>query len=142
MSSVTRDANDRLEHGDGGRGAGVRGRLAGGGARRADGPVPVTVLAERMERVSPRPGRDRVRDLDRATKEGGIFSWIGTRERLISTSVADRRVLILHLEKICRAERQRGLIGHWTYDLSRHTQINALLAVETAELEAMVGGAA
>lgn len=138
MSSVTRSEDDRLEHGDCGRGSGVRGRLEGSGAGRTDGPVPVTVLAERMERVSPRPGRDRVRDLDRATKEGGILSWIGTRERLISTDAADRRVLILHLEKICRAERQRGLIGHWTYDLSRHDQIRKLLAVETAELESMM----
>lgn len=90
--------------------------------------------------------RDRAYELLRITGfDGGphaLFSWIGTRERLISEAREDRTTLILHLERIARAERQRGLAGHWSYDLARHTQINALLAVETAELEAMVGGAA
>lgn len=85
-------------------------------------------------------GRDRASDLLRITGfDGGnaLFSWFGTRENLISKAREDRKTLILHIERIAHAERQRGLAGHWSYDLPRHCQINALLAVERAELDAM-----
>lgn len=82
--------------------------------------------------------RDRTKELDRATREGGPLIWIGTRERLISTDAIDRRVLILHLEKTCRAERQRGLAGHWSYDVARHSQLRALLDAERRELSSLL----
>lgn len=40
-----------------------------------------------------------------------------------------RRVLAL-LRRALRAERKRGLAGHWTYDLSRHAQLLALYRAE------------
>lgn len=40
-----------------------------------------------------------------------------------------RRVLVL-LRRALRAERKRGLGGHWTYDLSRHAQLLALYRAE------------
>ncbi len=40
-----------------------------------------------------------------------------------------RRVLAL-LRRALRAERKRGLAGHWTYDLSRHAQLLALYRSE------------
>jgi len=63
-----------------------------------------------------------------------LFHWMGSKEALVSTEPTDRRNLILHLEKICRAERQRGLAGHWAYDVARHTQILTLLDGERRQL--------
>ena len=45
-----------------------------------------------------------------------------------------RRRLRDRLERALRAERQRGLGGHWTYDLGRHA---ALLALWREEVAAM-----
>lgn len=141
MSSVTRIENDRSEHGDRGRGSGVRGRVAGSGSGPADGRVPLPVLVERVERVSPVARRDRTRELLRITGiDGwglGLITWTGTRERLISTKREDRVTLVLNLEAICRAERQRGIAGHWSYDKGRHDAIFKLMKAEQAELEAM-----
>lgn len=37
-----------------------------------------------------------------------------------STPISDRSERIRELEDACRAERNRGLAGHWTYSLVRH----------------------
>ena len=34
--------------------------------------------------------------------------------------------LLAVLRRALRAERNRGLTGHWTYDLSRHAQLLAI----------------
>lgn len=49
--------------------------------------------------------------------------------------VADRSPAGRHrvqalLRRALRAERRRGLAGHWTYDLSRHAQLLALYRAE------------
>ncbi|PPD27253.1 MAG: hypothetical protein CTY20_13140 [Hyphomicrobium sp.] len=36
------------------------------------------------------------------------------------------------LRRALRAERQRGIAGHWTYDLSRHAQLRDALDCEEA----------
>jgi len=41
-------------------------------------------------------------------------------------SPAGRQRILTLLRRALRAERRRGLAGHWTYDLSRHAQLLAL----------------
>jgi len=41
-------------------------------------------------------------------------------------SPAGRMRLLAVLRRALRAERNRGLAGHWTYDLSRHAQLLAI----------------
>lgn len=38
-------------------------------------------------------------------------------------TAADHARLLARLRKALRVERQRGLRGHWTYDLARHAQL-------------------
>jgi len=48
-----------------------------------------------------------------------------------------RRRRIALLRRALRAERRRGMAGHWTYDLSRHAALLACFRVEAAELAAI-----
>jgi hypothetical protein len=50
-------------------------------------------------------------------------------------TIAGREKRLLALRKSLRAERQRGLSGHWTYDLARHAALLAYYRREAAELE-------
>lgn len=52
-------------------------------------------------------------------------------------SPAGRQRLLMRLRAALRAERQRGLAGHWTYDLARHTQLLAAYRAEVAENAAL-----
>jgi hypothetical protein len=45
-------------------------------------------------------------------------------------SPSGRRRNLALLRRALRAERKRGLAGHWTYDLSRHAQLLALYRAE------------
>jgi hypothetical protein len=45
-----------------------------------------------------------------------------------------RERLLARLRSALRAERRRGIAGHWTYDLARHVE---LLRVYRTELEAL-----
>ncbi|WP_453960670.1 hypothetical protein [Amorphus suaedae] len=47
---------------------------------------------------------------------------------------AGRRAVIARLERALRAERRRGISGHWTYDLNRHLALKQALASEHAGL--------
>jgi Family of unknown function (DUF6477) len=59
-------------------------------------------------------------------------------EELAQTSVAGHRKLVLMLERALRAERQRGVGGHWAYDLSRHASLMWALRAERAALKALM----
>lgn len=48
-------------------------------------------------------------------------------------SPTGRRRILAKLRRALRAERRRGLAGHWTYDLARHVE---LLRVYRQELAA------
>lgn len=50
----------------------------------------------------------------------------------------DHMRLLARLRRALRAERQRGICGHWTYDLSRHAQ---LLRAYRAEAQACLHNA-
>ena len=51
---------------------------------------------------------------------------------LAATTNADRARLLARLRRALRAERQRGLAGHWTYDLARHAQLLRAYRAEVA----------
>jgi hypothetical protein len=51
---------------------------------------------------------------------------------IATTSLADHARLLAKLRRALRAERQRGLGGHWTYDLARHAQLLRAYRAETA----------
>lgn len=55
-------------------------------------------------------------------------------KELDDTSRQGRMRLVALLERALRAERRRGLAGHWTYDLARHMQ---LLEAHRAEVQAL-----
>lgn len=52
-------------------------------------------------------------------------------------SVAGRQAMIGVLRRALRAERQRGLSGHWSYDLARHAQLLDALRAEESALRAL-----
>jgi hypothetical protein len=54
---------------------------------------------------------------------------------LTDTSEAGRSLLIERIRNALRAERQRGLAGHWTYDLARHAAMLAAYRAEAEDLE-------
>ena len=49
-------------------------------------------------------------------------------------TLAGRERLLARLRSALRAERRRGISGHWTYDLARHVE---LLRIYRAELAAI-----
>lgn len=53
---------------------------------------------------------------------------------IADTSQSGRLRVVAKLRRALRAERQRGLAGHWTYDLARHRQLLAAFRAETAAL--------
>lgn len=52
------------------------------------------------------------------------------------TSLEGRLKLMAALRKALRAERLRGLQGHWSYDLARHRALLAAYRQETKEAAA------
>jgi hypothetical protein len=55
-----------------------------------------------------------------------------------AVSLSDHARLLAKLRRALRRERQRGLGGHWSYDLARHAQLLRAYRAETgAYLRAM-----
>lgn len=52
-------------------------------------------------------------------------------------SEVGRARVIARLRNALRAERRRGLAGHWTYDLGRHANMLRALSAETDQLAEM-----
>ena len=51
-------------------------------------------------------------------------------------SLDARRLVVGRLRRALRAERRRGIGGHWTYDLARHVELLRLYRAEVADLAA------
>jgi hypothetical protein len=49
------------------------------------------------------------------------------------SEAASERIVAL-LRKVLREERQRGIGGHWTYDINRHLALKEALMEETERL--------
>ncbi len=47
-------------------------------------------------------------------------------------SIAEHARLLARIRRALRMERQRGIAGHWTYDLARHAQLLSAYRAETA----------
>jgi Family of unknown function (DUF6477) len=58
-------------------------------------------------------------------------------DELADSGIAGRTKLVQMLERALRAERQRGVGGHWTYDLTRHAALLWALRAERAALRAL-----
>lgn len=56
---------------------------------------------------------------------------------ITDTSVEARKKRIALLHRALRAERGRGLAGHWTYDLARHCALLRCYQSEVAQLAAL-----
>jgi hypothetical protein len=68
---------------------------------------------------------DRCRDLPRV-----LPLW---PHELEDESPQTRRLILSKLRRALRAERRRGISGHWTYDLSRHVELLRVYRLELAE---------
>lgn len=75
------------------------------------------------------PRYDRERDLPRL-----IRLW---PDEVASRAPAVLELIVRKLRAALRAERQRGLAGHWTYDLARHSQLHAAYRAELHSLNAI-----
>jgi hypothetical protein len=53
---------------------------------------------------------------------------------LADESPQGRLRVVARLRRALRAERRRGLAGHWTYDLARHVELLRLYRAEAAAL--------
>jgi hypothetical protein len=89
-------------------------------------------MAKRTASAQPvplRPARpyDRRRELSRI-----LPLW---PHELDDDSPQGRRLILVKLRRALRAERRRGISGHWTYDLSRHVELLRVYRLELAESE-------
>ena len=69
-------------------------------------------------------GYERARDLPKLLP---LWEW-----ELATPSEAEHARLLARLRRALRAERRRGLSGHWTYDLARHAQLLRAYRAEVA----------
>jgi hypothetical protein len=56
-------------------------------------------------------------------------------DEIADESPGARRRLVAIMRRALRAERQRGIGGHWTYDLARHAQLLEAYRTELAALK-------
>lgn len=84
--------------------------------------------ARRAYRRPPAPSRsyDRARDLPRL-----LPMW---PFEISDASIDGAKRIVARLRCALRAERRRGLSGHWTYDLARHAQLRDALRAEQEAL--------
>jgi len=74
---------------------------------------------------------DRARDLPKLI---GLWPW-----ELGDQTLAGHEQLLKLLRRALRRERQRGLAGHWTYDLARHTALLKAYQSEAADFRTRLG---
>ena len=51
---------------------------------------------------------------------------------LSDDSPGGRHAIVCKLRRALRAERRRGIAGHWAYDLSRHVELVRIYRLELA----------
>jgi hypothetical protein len=61
--------------------------------------------------------------------------WPG---ELADDSAQGRRLILAKLRRALRAERRRGIAGHWTYDLARHVELLRIYRLELARSETLL----
>ena len=108
---------------------------------------PQPIAQRRANTSSHQPRNGRIRALrppapriDRSRALGRLLPlW---PHELEDESVPARLRIIARLRKVLRAERRRGLAGHWTYDLARHVELLRLYRGELTALRQQLGSAA
>lgn len=78
---------------------------------------------------TPQHPQDREREIARLV---GLWP-----HEIADVSPNGRARLIRKLALVLKAERRRGLAGHWSYDLARHAALVRVLRREQAALEAL-----
>src|SRR5262245_38722819 len=99
----------------------------------------VSVKAAPPERGARTPRPSRIRAIraaqrlhdDRRTAIAKVLAlW---PHELADESVDGRERILAKLRQALRAERRRGLCGHWTYDLARHVELLRIYRQELAD---------
>jgi len=102
-------------------------------------PQEVTGLRRAARRGGIRALRPATTRIDRRSALGRLLPlW---PHELEDESVPARLRIIARLRKALRAERRRGLAGHWAYDLARHVELLRLYRAEMAVLGQQLGSA-
>lgn len=83
---------------------------------------PSRVAREHSARTT--PGYERNRDLPALL---ALWPW-----EIDASGIAGQRRLVALLRRALRVERQRGIAGHWTYDLARHARLLQAYKAEIA----------
>jgi hypothetical protein len=74
---------------------------------------------------------------DRRTELPRILSlWPA---QLADDSPRGRRLILARLRRALKAERRRGIAGHWTYDLARHVELLRVYQLELAWRQSVTG---
>jgi hypothetical protein len=60
-------------------------------------------------------------------------------DRLADPDIETHREIVATLARSLRAERNRGRVGHWTYDLNRHIGLRQAFLAERRLLEERIG---
>ena len=93
-------------------------------------PPPRTPAHPLTELRAPAAGSyDRTRDLP-----GLLTLWPWE----IASDLASRMRLVGLLRKALRVERQRGIAGHWTYDVGRHARLLQAYRAEQAKVRSLL----
>lgn len=97
-------------------------------------PKPQRIRTASSLRAAARPtDYDRKRDLPRLL---ALWPW-----EIEDTSLEAHQRLVAMLRRALRQERQRGIGGHWTYDVVRHARLLTAYRCEVASLEARLASA-
>lgn len=104
-----------------------------------------TILAGILsEPATAMPNRSRSRQFTTASRQietvDGLASLLPLwPHELADTSLAGFEKRLNLLRRALRAERQRGISGHWAYDLGRHASLLRYYRREVAHLKALGG---
>lgn len=84
--------------------------------------------------TSVKPNSLSPRAYDRCTELARVLPlW---PHELADESPIGRLRIISKLRRALRAERRRGIAGHWTYDLARHAELLRIYRIEFSSLTA------
>jgi hypothetical protein len=102
----------------------------------AQGIAPAKSSSRRRHRAAPAPRSaldPALRPYDRRRELPRILPlW---PHELDDDTPQGRRLILAKLRRALRAERRRGIAGHWTYDLARHVELWRVYRLELAESE-------
>jgi hypothetical protein len=86
-------------------------------------------------RLQSRPAVPSLAAYDRRTELSRILPlWPG---EIDDDGPRGRRMILARLRRALRAERRRGISGHWTYDLARHVELLRVYRLELARYRAL-----